>query len=87
MEEDFRRAWSEMTKLILKECGSLGSRLHRSEDGSWIAYAQWPSREQWENANVQAKEAAALRQTMQACTESKPGDFFCEMTDDFLIPR
>jgi hypothetical protein len=26
----------------------LGSRLHVAEDGTWVAYAQWPSREAWE---------------------------------------
>lgn len=27
--------------------GALGSRLHQVDDGSWLAYAQWPDRERW----------------------------------------
>ena len=46
-EEAFRQAW-EATTLDLKERRSgLGSRLHQAADGTWVAYAQWPSRETW----------------------------------------
>lgn len=46
-EESFRQAW-EMVTLDIKEMrGGLGSRLHQADDGTWYAYAQWPSREAW----------------------------------------
>jgi len=41
-EETFVRAWSDRTKALL-ELGSLGSRLHRGDDGIWYSYARWPS--------------------------------------------
>lgn len=41
-EDDFREAWSEGTRGLLK-LGSLGSRLHVGDDGIWYSYAQWPS--------------------------------------------
>jgi heme-degrading monooxygenase HmoA len=41
-ESAFTEAWSEMTSILLAR-GSLGSRLHRGDDGTWYAYAQWPS--------------------------------------------
>ena len=43
-EERFKEAWSIVT-LALIERGSLGSRLHRGDDGLWYSYAQWPSSE------------------------------------------
>lgn len=47
LEESFRQAW-EMITLDIKEMrGGLGSRLHQADDGTWYAYAQWPSREAW----------------------------------------
>lgn len=46
----FRQAWERGTECLMRRCGALGSRLHRCEDGSWMAYAQWPSREAWERA-------------------------------------
>ena len=42
MEDEFISAWTEVTVHYLKH-GSLGSRLHKCGDGTWYAYAQWPS--------------------------------------------
>jgi len=42
-EEAFLNAWSKLTEIIYREQGSLGSRLHKSHDGRYLAYAQWPS--------------------------------------------
>lgn len=44
-EDDFTEAWRQVTLAIYKHCGSQGSRLHRHEDGSYWAYACWPSEE------------------------------------------
>ena len=51
MEEKFRRTWREITQAIFTQHGSLGSRLHQSEDGTFIAYAQWPDAKRWEHHN------------------------------------
>lgn len=37
--------WHRVTLAIRQECGSYGSRLHRADDGTWVAYARWPDRE------------------------------------------
>ena len=55
-EEAFRKAWAERTLEIKKAYGGLGSRLHKSEEDSYIAYAQWPSKEAW-SGNVGKKES------------------------------
>ena len=49
-EADFLRAWPKVTQGIYLFHGSLGSRLHKDEEGRWIAYAQWPDRATWEQA-------------------------------------
>ena len=49
-EASFITGWSQMTEAIRDQRGGLGSRLHRSEDGAWVAYAQWPDREAWERS-------------------------------------
>ena len=46
-EESFRQAWEMITLDIKDMRGGLGSRLHQADDGTWYAYAQWPSREAW----------------------------------------
>ena len=44
-EQAFIDEWSKATLSIRRHCGSVGSRLHQSEDGTWVAYARWPSLE------------------------------------------
>ena len=40
----FIEVWSGLTAFFRESCGALGSRLHYSDDGSFYAYAQWPSK-------------------------------------------
>ena len=39
----FIEVWSGLTDFFRDSCGALGSRLHYADDGSFYAYAQWPS--------------------------------------------
>lgn len=43
MEKQFEDGWRSLTVAIRETCGSYGSRLHRSDDGTFYAYAMWPS--------------------------------------------
>ncbi len=47
-EKDFEASWLAVTKNSYNRCGSLGSRLHKSEDRHYFAYAQWPGKAAWE---------------------------------------
>ena len=42
-EADFAVDWAVVTRWLRDHRGGLGSRLHRAEDGTLVAYAQWPS--------------------------------------------
>ncbi|HEV7210214.1 MAG TPA: hypothetical protein VGN47_00690 [Blastococcus sp.] len=44
-EESFTTGWELVTAAIRNTCGSYGSRLHRADDGTWVAYALWPDAE------------------------------------------
>ena len=48
--EEFQEAWEKVTAAIRAQRGGLGSRLHQDEDLTWVAYAQWPDRETWEQS-------------------------------------
>jgi len=50
MEREFKEGWRKATEAIRDKRGGLGSRLHLTPDGIWLAYAQWPDRETWEIA-------------------------------------
>lgn len=51
-EAAFEQAWQDLTLAIREQCGGLGSRLHKTDDGWWLAYAQWPDRQTWEQAQT-----------------------------------
>ena len=49
-EEQFRAAWRRGTRLIQEKYHSLGSRLHRDQDGRFIGVAEWPDEATWQKA-------------------------------------
>ena len=49
-EAQFRAAWRRGTELITARYGSLGSRLHRDQDGRFIGVAEWPDEATWQRA-------------------------------------
>ncbi|MGZ3693699.1 MAG: antibiotic biosynthesis monooxygenase family protein [Bdellovibrionota bacterium] len=73
-ESEFEEFWAEVTEAIFRVHGSLGSRLHTTETpGTYIAYAQWPTREIFEDqskdGNYTPKEKTAFEK-MRAATVS-----------------
>lgn len=50
-EEQFLSAWPKTTQGIFLFKGSLGSRLHRDANGTFIAYAQGPDEETYRRAS------------------------------------
>ncbi|WP_237738450.1 antibiotic biosynthesis monooxygenase family protein [Halomonas smyrnensis] len=85
-EAEFREAWLEVTKAIYQHCGSLGSRLHTSDNPNvLIGYAQWPSREQWEKDKDVTDERYRLsRQTMRECLVQSRTIYTLDVCDDYL---
>ncbi|CAN5490461.1 hypothetical protein BH10ACI1_BH10ACI1_10320 [soil metagenome] len=86
-EEKFQEGWHRRTLEIRANCGGSGSRLHRAEDGSFIAYAQWKNKEMWENLPnfpIIDKEASAM--VRDSIEESLPTTFM-EVLDDLLISK
>lgn len=67
---EFVEAWTDLTAEIAAQCGSGGSRLHQCGDETWLAYAQWPSRQAWADASVATPRANAARETMRRVAES-----------------
>lgn len=70
MEHQFVKSWSALTELIYHYENSLGSRLHKTKQGEYIAYAQWPDKKTWKNAGDRLpQEANELRREMRnACS-------------------
>ncbi len=83
-EEAFRDAWAEVTLAIRQGCGGLGSRLHRADDGTWLAYAQWPDRASWEAAQRSPPAEAAASAAMGRCIDERLPPILLEPVVDLL---
>ena len=85
-EQQFIDAWSRISALLRDERGSLGSRLHRSQDGLWYSYAQWPSAEARDVAFAgDPVDAEAARLMREAIAISMP-EIVLESVVDFMLP-
>lgn len=83
-EEQFREGWRRVTEAIHATCGSYGSRLHRAADGTWVAYARWPSaeaRERCFDGPPADPEGSAL---MRGAVEESYDEVVLSVTDDLL---
>jgi len=41
-EELYKECWDKLTGYFIKERGAIGSCLHKTDNGLWIAYSRWP---------------------------------------------
>lgn len=83
-EAEFQEAWLTLTKAIYEKRGSLGSRLHKAEDGTWLGYAQWGSKAIYDTAFAQGSADPQTSALMTACIESSQSPLFLEVVSDFL---
>lgn len=84
-EKKFQEGWRRITLEIRENCGGLGSRLHKAEDGTFYAYAQWKDKETWEKAQEMStidEEAATM---MRESIEERLPTVFMETLDDLLL--
>ena len=74
MEESFMEGWSRLTEAIRDTRGGMGSRLHKSDNGWWVAYAQWPDRQTWESsqANSESPDIEASNLMTEAIEDRVP---------------
>jgi len=82
-EERFIEGWRRRrTEEIYRKCGSLGSRLHKAEDGIWVGIAQWTNKETWKAMqNVSVDDMEAVEMMRDSIEESLPS-IFMEVVED-----
>lgn len=83
-EERFQRAWSGMTTRLRNDRGALGSRLHLADDGTWVAYAQWPDRVAWERSGEQGSADPALSAEMEDAIAERFDPILMNTVSDLL---
>lgn len=68
-EEKFKKLWHELTLKIIEECHSAGSRLHcvDNNENTWVAYAQWPSKEIYDNTPTKVSYEKIRQEFLSTC--------------------
>lgn len=66
VEDAFVERWSELTEFIHAEAGGLGSRLHKSSEGKFVAYAQWPDKKTRDESPELSEQGQLAREKMHA---------------------
>ncbi|MBA3814998.1 MAG: hypothetical protein H0X29_00440 [Parachlamydiaceae bacterium] len=49
-ENEYQEAWNKVAQFFIQKRGALGSCLHRTSDGLWVAYSRWPNKETRDNS-------------------------------------
>lgn len=44
MESKYQKLWHKIATYFVEERGALGSCLHKTEEGYWLAYSRWPDK-------------------------------------------
>ena len=84
-DEVFTSSWLNVTKAFYAESGSLGSRLHKTQSPSiYVAYAQWPSKESWSQANLLLEGNLDAFSRMRECLVSSKVVYELEVDLDYL---
>ena len=83
-EAQFIEAWSEITAYYRENFDSLGSRLHRGNDGLFYAYAQWKSAEQRANA-FDGRPKLEAGERMREAIEESLEPIILEKLSDYLM--
>ncbi len=78
-------AWKRGTQLIMQHRGALGSRLHKAEDGTWHAYAQWPRTEAWQAHRAAAPIDSEVARLMVEAEEMEFPPICLTPVADFLL--
>lgn len=84
-EAQFHEAWNQLTVLLRDKRGARGSRLHHTDNGTFVAYAQWPSRAQWERSCSLHKLDEELSQQMLDAVEETYSPMLLTTVADHLL--
>lgn len=94
-ESDYQNAWQSVAQYFIKYRGAIGSCLHRTSDGMWIAYSRWPDQKtrdaSWPGENAPSDELPQeIREAViviQDCLdpERKLPDICMEVVNDLLL--
>jgi len=80
-EPDFVRAWQAEAERYRDRYGSRGSRMHRAEDGTFVATAFWASKEAWAAA-PRPLDLPSAEAVLNRCIEARVSELHLDVVDD-----
>jgi hypothetical protein len=94
LESKYQEAWRQVASYFVKNRGALGSCLHKTHEGMWVAYSRWPDKAtrdaSWPGENApeeilpdNIKQAILTIQNSIDGTQKLP-EICMEVVDDFL---
>ncbi|MBX3709994.1 MAG: hypothetical protein KIT56_08010 [Gammaproteobacteria bacterium] len=94
LELEYQEAWRQVASYFVKNRGAIGSCLHKTTEGMWVAYSRWPDKAtrdaSWPGENAPAdilpdeiKKAIVIIQNCIDQTKKLP-DICMEVVDDLL---
>ncbi|HAT9060358.1 TPA: DNA adenine methylase [Legionella pneumophila subsp. pneumophila] len=94
LEMEYQKAWHQVASYFVQYRGALGSCLHKTNDGMWLAYSRWPDKAtrdaSWPGDNAPSemlpKEIRKAVVTIQECIDQtqKPPEITMEVVNDLL---
>lgn len=94
-ETEYQEAWNKIAQYFIEYRGAIGSCLHKTSDGLWVAYSRWPDKKtrdnSWPGENAPSEELpleirnAVL--TIKDCLDPdrKIPDLCMEVVNDLLL--
>lgn len=91
LEQEYIALWSQITEYFMTHRGAIGSCLHKTDEGEYIAYSRWPDKatrdKSWgAEADVNEPEIALVIERFKKCIDrSEPFDEICmDVVQDLL---
>jgi hypothetical protein len=95
-ELEYQKLWHEVASYFINYRGALGSCLHKTADGLWLAYSRWPDKEtrdaSWPSENNPCSQElpehiqnaiVAIKNCLNQ--DQKIPDLTLEVIDDLLV--
>lgn len=96
-ELTYQIAWKVVSQYFIEKRGAVGSCLHRTTDGMWVAYSRWPDKKtrdaSWPSKDDPSgdlpNEIRKAILTIKDCLdeERKMPDICMEVVDDLLLKK
>lgn len=97
LENEYQRLWKNIANYFIECRGAIGSCLHKTEDGIWLAYSRWPDRAtrdaSWSGENAPSEtlpnEIREVIDKIKECgdPDRKLPEICMEVVDDLLLTR